>query len=105
MLIRANSIGAILSLAVLGFILRDLNSWSRRKISRSAQPEKAGNKENDDDDADDVENVHGVLRRGVCDFSMKARALKRNVLVGKEVPLAAEAIRRRALDLSAGCCC
>jgi len=28
----------------------------------SVQPEKARDKENDDDDADDVENVHGVLR-------------------------------------------
>jgi hypothetical protein len=28
----------------------------------SMQPEKACDEENDDDDADDVKNVHGVLR-------------------------------------------
>jgi hypothetical protein len=33
------------------------------------QPEKACDKENDYDDADDVENVHGVLRLGVLDSS------------------------------------
>ena len=31
------------------------------QLSRSTQPEKAGDDENDDDDADDIENVHGVL--------------------------------------------
>jgi hypothetical protein len=35
------------------------------------QPEKACDKEDDDDNAYDVENVHGVLRF-MRDFSMKA---------------------------------
>jgi hypothetical protein len=50
-------------LAVIGFIFRDQNSSPPvfAKCS-SMQPEKACDKENDDDDADDVENVHGVLR-------------------------------------------
>jgi hypothetical protein len=38
----------------------------------SVQPEKACDKENDDDDADDVKNVHGVLRWRHRDFSMKS---------------------------------
>ena len=37
-------------------------SVKRVPICSSVQPDKACDKENDDDDADDVENVHGVLR-------------------------------------------
>jgi hypothetical protein len=36
------------------------------------QPEKACDKENDDDDADDVENVHGVA----CAISNESTALQ-----------------------------
>ncbi len=43
----------------------------------SVQPEKACDKENDDDDADDVENVHGVLRLRHARFQMKARRSNR----------------------------
>jgi hypothetical protein len=50
----------------------------RQIFCSSVQPEKACDKENDDDDADDVENVHGVLRSRHCDFSMKARRSSRN---------------------------
>ena len=38
----------------------ELNLPTCAKCS-SVQPEKACDKENDDDDADDVENVHGAL--------------------------------------------
>jgi hypothetical protein len=41
------------------------------------QPEKACDKENDDDYADDVENVHGVLRWSHARFQMKARRSNR----------------------------
>ena len=41
------------------------------------QPEKACDKEDDDDGADDVENVHGVLRLRHARFQMKARRSKR----------------------------
>jgi hypothetical protein len=39
----------------------------------SVQPEKACDKENDDDDADNVENVHGALRWSHPRFQMKVR--------------------------------
>jgi MtN3 and saliva related transmembrane protein len=77
-IILANSIGATLSLAVLGFKIRDLNSWSRRlrQISGSSvQPEKACDKEDDDDDADDVENVHGVLQLRHARFQNESAAV------------------------------
>ena len=43
----------------------------------NVQPENACDKENDDDDADDVENVHGVLRLRQTRFQMKARRSNR----------------------------
>jgi MtN3 and saliva related transmembrane protein len=74
----ANSIGATLSLAVLGFKMRDLNSRSLRQISCSnMQPEKACDKEDNNDDADDVENVHGVLRLRHSRFQHETTALQR----------------------------
>jgi MtN3 and saliva related transmembrane protein len=75
----ANSIGATLSLAVLGFKIRDLNSRSRglRQIfCSSVQPEKACDKEDDDDDADDVENVHCGLRVRHARFQHESTALQ-----------------------------
>jgi hypothetical protein len=48
-------------LAVMGSQRLEFNLPARAKCS-GVQPEKARDKENDDDDADDVENVHGVLR-------------------------------------------
>lgn len=78
-IILANSIGATLSLAVLGFKIRDLNSRPRRlrQISCSGvQPEKACDKEDHDDDADDVENVHGILRLRHARFQHESTALQ-----------------------------
>jgi hypothetical protein len=40
------------------------------------QPEEAGNKENDDDDADDVENIHDVLRLRHARFQHESAALQ-----------------------------
>jgi hypothetical protein len=48
---------------------------SKLRQSSSVQPEKACDKENDDDDADDVENVDGVLRLRHRDSSRKRGAL------------------------------
>jgi MtN3 and saliva related transmembrane protein len=79
-IILANSIGAPLSLAVPGFKIRDLNSWSGRlrQIFRSSvQPEKAGDEKDDDDDADDVENIHGVLRLRHTRFQNESTVLQR----------------------------
>jgi hypothetical protein len=43
-----------------------------QSFGSNVQPEKACNEENDDDDADDVKNVHGVLRWRCRDFGMKS---------------------------------
>jgi hypothetical protein len=78
-IVLANSIGATLALAVLGFKIRDLNSCSRslgRIAGSGVQPEKACDKEDDDDDADDVENVHGVLRLRHARFQHESAALQ-----------------------------
>ena len=40
------------------------------------QPEKAGDEKEDDDDADDVENVHGVLRLRHTRFQNESTALQ-----------------------------
>jgi hypothetical protein len=40
------------------------------------QPEKAGDKENDDDNSDDVENVHGALRLRHARFQYEGAALQ-----------------------------
>ena len=47
-----------------------------RQLSCSTQPEESGDKENDDDDADDVENVHGVLRLRHARFQQESAALQ-----------------------------
>jgi MtN3 and saliva related transmembrane protein len=78
-IILANSSGATLSLAVLGFKNRDLNSGSRRLrqiVCSSVQPEKAGDEKDDDDDADDVENIHGVLRLRHTRFQNESTVLQ-----------------------------
>jgi MtN3 and saliva related transmembrane protein len=72
----ANSIGATLSLAVLGFKIRDLNSRYRRLrqiFCSSVQPEKSCDKE---DDADDVENVHCGLRARYGRFQHESTAIQ-----------------------------
>jgi hypothetical protein len=46
-------------------------------MSRSSmQSEEAGDEENDDDDADDVENIHGVLRLRYARFQHESAALQ-----------------------------
>jgi hypothetical protein len=42
----------------------------------SMQPKEAGDKENDDDDTDDVENVHCVLRLRHARFQYESAALQ-----------------------------
>jgi hypothetical protein len=69
--------------AVLEFEFRDwVNRPARAKCS-NVQPEKACNKDNDDDHADDVENIHDVLRLRHARFQMKPRRSNSNVLVYK----------------------
>jgi hypothetical protein len=41
------------------------------------QSEETGDKENDDDDADDVENVHGILRLRHARFQHESAALQK----------------------------
>ena len=48
------------------------SAYAGPDFDSSVQPEKACDKENDDDHADDVKNVHGVLRRRHRDFGMKS---------------------------------
>jgi hypothetical protein len=49
----------------------------------NVQPEKTRDKDNDDDHADDVKNVHDTLRSRQARFQMKARRSNMNVPVCK----------------------
>jgi hypothetical protein len=96
-MILANSIGAALALAVLGFKIRDLNSWSsrlRQIFCSSVQPEKASDDDDDDDDADDVENVHDVLRLSHARFQHESTMLQQEKSrSASKFPKAPQAIR------------
>jgi hypothetical protein len=45
------------------------------------QPEEAGDKENDNDDADDVENIHVVLRLRHTRFQHESAALQQGTFL------------------------
>jgi hypothetical protein len=75
-IILANSIGAMLSLAVLCFKIRDHDRVGQPTMLSSMQPKEAGDKQNDDDDTDDVENVHCVLRLSHAAFLYECAALQ-----------------------------